>query len=112
MPDVFSALSDPTRRSIVEMLAHREHLSATEISGNFSISPQAISQHLRILRESNVVTVERRAQQRLYSVNADTLMEMEQWLQQLSHLWTRRLDTLGIVLKSEMKQMRQNNEGE
>lgn len=101
--DVFSALSDPTRRSIVEILAHHDQLPASEISENFQISPQAISKHLRILRESNIVHMEKRAQQRLYRINTDPLLEMEQWLHHISHRWTRRLDTLDAVLKSEIK---------
>lgn len=101
--DIFSALSDPTRRSIIEILANHDQLPASEIYENFQVSPQAISKHLRILRESNVVHVEKRAQQRLYRINTDTLLEMEQWIHSISQRWTRRLDKLDAVLKSEMK---------
>ena len=101
--DVFSALSDPTRRSIVEILSSVEHLTASEIYENFEVSPQAISKHLKILRESNVVQVEKRAQQRLYRINADTLRQVEEWVQNVSYRWTKRLDALDTVLKSEMK---------
>jgi DNA-binding transcriptional ArsR family regulator len=111
--DIFSALSDPTRRNIIEILSNAEHLSATEIYENFEISPQAISKHLRILRESNVVHVEKRAQHRLYRLNEDTLNLVEQWLQSVCHRWTRRLDTLEKVLKSEVKkQAKLENEGD
>ncbi|MBW5447144.1 metalloregulator ArsR/SmtB family transcription factor [Cohnella sp. CFH 77786] len=101
--DVFSALSDPTRRSIVEMLSSTEHLTASEIYENFQVSPQAISKHLKILRESNIVHVEKKAQQRLYSINADTLRQVEDWVRNVSHRWSRRLDALDSVLKSERK---------
>lgn len=112
-PDIFSALSDPTRRSIVEILANHDHLPASEIYDNFQVSPQAISKHLKILRESNVVHVEKRAQQRLYRINTDSLLEMEQWIRTLSQRWTRRLDKLDEVLKSEMiKGTLQRKEGD
>jgi len=101
--DIFTALSDPTRRSIVEILANFDQLPASEIYENFQVSPQAISKHLRILRESNVVHVEKRAQQRLYRINTDSLFEMEQWIHTISQRWTRRLDKLDAILKSEMK---------
>ena len=64
--DKFSALADPTRRHILEMLARRGQLSATEISDKFQVSPSAISQHLKVLREANLVQMEKRVQQRLY----------------------------------------------
>jgi DNA-binding transcriptional ArsR family regulator len=64
--DMFSALSVPTRRNILEILATSGKLSATEISQNFSISAPAISQHLKVLIESNLLTVEKHAQQRIY----------------------------------------------
>ena len=102
--DIFSALSDPTRRSIVEILSNSEYLNASEIYENFEISPQAISKHLKILRESNVVLMEKRAQQRLYRINADTLQQVEEWVQNVSHRWTKRLDALDTVLKLEMKE--------
>jgi len=55
--DMFVALSDPTRRAILEILATRGELSATDIYEQFSVSPQAISQHLKVLREAHLVLV-------------------------------------------------------
>ena len=55
--DMFVALSDPTRRAILEMLASSGELSATAIYEHFSVSPQAISQHLKVLREAHLVLV-------------------------------------------------------
>ena len=62
--DTFGALADPNRRSIIELLAVRGELPASEISSKFNITPAAISQHLKILREAELVTMEKRAQQR------------------------------------------------
>ncbi len=111
--DIFTALADPTRRSIVEILANYDQLPASEIYENFQVSPQAVSKHLRILRESNVVQMEKRAQQRLYRINKDSLLEMEQWIHNVSHRWTRRLDKLDKVLQSGMIQSSiSTNEGD
>jgi DNA-binding transcriptional ArsR family regulator len=108
--DVFAALADPTRRNIVEILSNNEELPATEIYGYFEVSPQAISQHLKVLREANVVHVEKRAQQRIYRINADALTEMEQWVKNIANRWSRRLIALDSVLKAEAKKQSREDE--
>jgi DNA-binding transcriptional ArsR family regulator len=101
--DIFSALADPTRRSILEMLAGNVELSASEIHEKFQVSPQAISQHLKVLLEAKLVSVEKRAQQRIYRINTDAMVELEEWSSSMRNRWSRRLDTLEAVLKAEMK---------
>jgi DNA-binding transcriptional ArsR family regulator len=59
--DTFTALADPTRRSIFEMLAGDGQLSVSDISNRFSVSPPAISQHLKVLRETNLVQMEKKS---------------------------------------------------
>ncbi len=99
--DIFYALADPTRRKILELLASQGQLSATEIYANFPVSPPAISQHLKVLREANLVKMEKHAQQHIYRVNPQAVLELEDWSQQLATLWNKRLDALGEVLKVE-----------
>ena len=103
--DKFHALADPTRRKIIEALAREGQLSATEIAGRFAITPQAISQHLKALRESCWVEVERRAQQRIYRVNPETTEELEEWTRQLRMLWSQRYDALEQVIAAEKKRI-------
>jgi DNA-binding transcriptional ArsR family regulator len=100
--DKFSALADPTRRSILEMLAHHGPLSASEIGARFDVSPPAISQHLKALREAGLVQVEKRAQQRIYRINPSAVHEVVDWARQLAQLWDQRFDALDQVLKAEM----------
>lgn len=100
--DMFSALSVPTRRSILEVLAANGNLSATQIGQRFSISAPAISQHLRVLIESGLLTVEKRAQQRIYGINAQKITEVQHWAANTVDLWEQRLDTLDKVLKDSM----------
>jgi DNA-binding transcriptional ArsR family regulator len=103
--DKFSALADPTRRFILEMLARNGQLSATEISDNFQVSPSAISQHLKVLREAKLVLMEKRAQQRLYQINPETMGELEQWARQLTQQWHERFEALDQLLEAEKKKI-------
>ena len=101
--DMFSALADPTRRTILEMLANNGPLSAAEIYEHFPVSPPAISQHLKVLREAKVVLVEKRTQQRLYQLNPDALVTLEVWIKHLTQIWNERFDALEKVLEAEIK---------
>lgn len=103
--DIFTALAEPTRRTIVELLASRGPLSATEISEQFPVSPPAISQHLKVLREAKLVHMEKQAQQRMYRLNQDALVELEGWASHMTHLWNQRFDALEMVLEAEKKNM-------
>ncbi|MBB6731621.1 ArsR/SmtB family transcription factor [Cohnella zeiphila] len=100
--DIFSALADPTRRRILEMLADHEEFSASQIHGQFQVSPQAISQHLKILLEANLIQVEKKAQQRIYRINTDTVAEFEEWSKSMRQRWSKRLDKFEAVVKAEM----------
>ncbi len=99
--DIFSALADPTRRQIVEMLASKGKLPATTISKNFNVSPPAISQHLKVLREAKVVDVEKRAQQRLYTINAASIKDVEKWIQGITKQWEERFLRLDKLFEEE-----------
>src|SRR5512140_403348 len=99
--DKFSALADPTRRSILEMLARQGRLSATDICEHFHVSPPAISQHLKILREANLVRVEKRAQQRIYEINPETMHEMEVWASRMMRLMNERFEALDALIEVE-----------
>jgi DNA-binding transcriptional ArsR family regulator len=89
----FAALADPTRRAIVEMLA-RGPLSAGEIARRFTISPSAVSQHLKVLREASLAHVRAVGQQRIYELDADGLAEIEEWLDGIGPAWRKRLEAI------------------
>jgi DNA-binding transcriptional ArsR family regulator len=101
--DIFTALAEPTRRSIVEMLARSGPLSATEIYEQFTVSPQAVSQHLKVLREANLVEMEKRAQKRIYRLNPHTLSQFEEWVKQMQQRWSESFEALDVVLEIEKK---------
>ncbi len=101
--DMFVALADPTRRTILELLANRGELAATAIYEQFPVSPQAVSQHLKVLREAQLVEMEKRAQKRLYRLNPQTLSQFEAWVQQMQQRWSERFNALDTVLETKKK---------
>ncbi len=104
--DKFYALADPTRRKILELLASHGELPASEIYANFPTTPPAISQHLKVLREARLVTMEKHAQQHIYRINPQAVLELEDWSKQLTLQWNRRLDALDEVLKVEKEKIK------
>src|SRR5438874_12857261 len=100
---MFVALADPTRRHILELLATRGELAATALYEQFPVSPQAVSQHLKVLREAHLVEMEKRAQKRLYRLNSQTLSQFEEWVKQVQQRWSERFDALDTVLEREKK---------
>jgi DNA-binding transcriptional ArsR family regulator len=101
--DIFTALAEPNRRTIIELLARNGPLSATEIYEQFPVSPQAVSQHLKVLRETQLVKMEKRAQKHVYRLNSQTLSQFEAWVQQMQQRWSERFDALDTVLEMEKK---------
>ena len=99
--DTFAALAEPTRRHIMEMLAASGSLAATDIYKNFKASPPAISQHLKALREANLVRVEKRAQKRIYYVNPEPMKELEEWVKQFAANVEQRYQALDKLLEKE-----------
>lgn len=89
----WEALTDPTRRTIVEHLARRE-MSAGEVAALFDAARPGISRHLRVLREAGVVEARPVAQQRVYRLTPSALDEVEQWCRQVRGFWEQRLDAL------------------
>ena len=97
----FDVLGDPVRRRILELLAEGE-LSAGEITGvvrdEFGISQPAVSQHLRVLRDSGFATVRPEGARRLYAVDSAPFRDVDRWLAHFRAFWTQRLDSLETEL--------------
>lgn len=105
--NAFAALADNTRREIVKLVARNGELTSTEISQNFRMSPPAISQHLKVLKEAEVLHMKKEAQKRIYSLNKSGINEMEDWLLDIKNLWNKRLDNLGkYLLKIKKEKLR------
>jgi DNA-binding transcriptional ArsR family regulator len=110
----FDVLGDPVRRRILELLADGEQAAGAVsevIRAEFGISPPAVSQHLRVLRESGFVTVRPDGTRRLYAVEAAPLQEVDIWLERFRQFWSQRLDALATELargKRERREQRDN----
>ena len=99
--ELFSALADPTRRSIIELLASTGQMSATNIFDKFNMTKPAVSQHLKVLREAELVQMEKSAQKRLYSLNPKTMHNLEAWIKRTTQHWDDRFGRLDSVLEAE-----------
>lgn len=95
-----NALSDPTRRRIIELLATEEY-TAGELVAEFDMSAPAISQHLKILRDSELVQVRAEGQRRVYTVNPAGFEELDAWLHRMHGFWSGRLDALEKAMRDE-----------
>jgi DNA-binding transcriptional ArsR family regulator len=93
----FTALADPIRAHIVELLAEHD-LTAGDIASRFPVSRPAVSRHLSVLRRSRLVRVRGEAQRRVYSLDTDGLDDVDRWVEQCRAVWNRRLDALGAHL--------------
>jgi DNA-binding transcriptional ArsR family regulator len=97
----FDVLGDPVRRRILELLATGELSSGAltaAIQTEFGISQPAVSQHLRVLRESGFASVRPDGVRRLYAVDSGPLQEVDVWLDQFRRFWEQRLDSLATEL--------------
>src|SRR6195256_1758872 len=97
MQDALTALSSPRRREIVRLLWSRER-SAGEIAAAFDVSWPAISQNLRVLRESGLISERRVGTSRLYRADRDALRPLEAYLRRM---WTRKVDRLRLLAEAE-----------
>jgi DNA-binding transcriptional ArsR family regulator len=107
----FDVLGDPVRRRILELLAGGEHTSGaiTEvIRAEFGITQPAVSQHLRVLRESGFATVRPEGARRLYAVDAEPLRDVDAWLDRFRAFWTPHLDALATEVARGKRQRRLN----
>ncbi|WLW58643.1 ArsR/SmtB family transcription factor [Streptomyces sp. YU58] len=109
----FDVLGDPVRRRILELLASGERASGditAVVREEFGISQPAVSQHLRVLRESGFASVRAEGTRRLYAVEAEPLREVDAWLERFRGFWEQRLDALGTELARGKRQRRLSQE--
>ena len=109
----FDVLGDPVRRRILELLADSELTSgavASIVRAEFGISQPAVSQHLKVLRESGFATVRPDGARRLYAVDATPFHELDDWLDHFRRFWDQRLDSLTTELARGKRERRLRDE--
>ncbi len=99
--DVFQAIADPNRRAIIGLLAN-QRLTVKAVAEHFPISRPAISKHIKILAECELVVLHRKGREKLCEVRLDKLGEVSDWVEQQQKLWEHRLDRLDEYL-NELK---------
>jgi len=105
----FDVLGDPVRRRIIELLADGELTSgaiASVVQAEFGISQPAVSQHLKVLRESGFATVTAQGTRRLYAVEPEPLRQVDEWLGGFRSFWEQRADALETELARGRRERR------
>lgn len=97
--DVFQAIADPTRRSIIGLIANRG-MTPNAIAAYFKTSRQAVSKHLQILAECELVRQEQRGREIVYQLEPRELEQVDQWLVPFRKLWEDRFSQLDDVLST------------
>jgi DNA-binding transcriptional ArsR family regulator len=92
--DVFNAIAEPRRRQIVDLLARRGPLAVGTIVVALGLPQPAISKHLGVLRKVGVVAVIKQGKQRVYSLDAEKLKTVHEWVQAFEELWSHQLDRI------------------
>lgn len=100
--DIFQAIADPTRRAIIALVA-MQAMTPNAIAEHFDTSRQAVSKHLRILAECELVIPEQRGREIYYSLEINKMKEIDEWLEQYRKIWESRFEQLDAVL-AELKQ--------
>jgi DNA-binding transcriptional ArsR family regulator len=97
--DIFQAIADPTRRAIITLIAVHA-MTPNAIAENFNTTRQAVSKHLRILTECELVKQESQGREIYYSLEINKMKEIDKWLAQYRKLWEGRFNELDKVLST------------
>lgn len=101
--DVFQAIADPTRRAIIALIA-LQAMTPNALAENFHTTRQAVSKHLRILTECDLVKSEHQGREIYYSLEIEKMKEIDNWLSQYRQIWETRFNQLDNVLSTIKKQ--------
>lgn len=98
--DVFQAIADPTRRSLLNLLVEQE-MPVTAISRHYPMSRTAVSKHLRILADAGLVKERKVGRETRYRLEPEPLLELKRWLAYYERFWDNKLAALGRLVESE-----------
>ena len=101
--DIFQAIADPTRRAIIALIAVQA-MTPNALAEHFDSTRQAVSKHLRILTECELVTQEHKGREIYYRLEVDKMKEIDEWLEQYRQIWQARVDQLDALLAAMKKQ--------
>ena len=97
--DIFQAIADPTRRAIIALIA-LQPMTPNALAEQFSSTRQAVSKHLQILTECELVKQEQKGREIYYQLELEKMKEVDQWLEQFRKIWEQRFNQLDILLNN------------
>jgi DNA-binding transcriptional ArsR family regulator len=97
--DIFQAIADPTRRAIIALIA-LQAMTPNAIAEHFDTSRQAVSKHLQILTECELVNQQQQGREIFYTLQVEKMKELDQWLEQFRQIWETRFNQLDNLLKN------------
>ena len=100
--DIFQAIADPTRRAIISLIA-LQAMTPNAIAENFNSTRQAVSKHLRILTECELVKQEQKGREIYYTLEIQKMKEIDKWLEQYRKIWESRFNQLDTLLSTIKK---------
>lgn len=103
--DVFQAIADPTRRAIITLIA-LQSMTPNAIADHFDITRQAVSKHLKVLTECELVKQEYQGREIFYQLEIDKMKEIDTWLEQFRKIWESRFNQLDDLLVKLKKKKR------
>jgi len=101
--DILQAIADPTRRAIIALIA-LQAMTPNAIAENFNTTRQAVSKHLRILTECELVKQQTQGREIYYSLEIEKMKEIDKWLEQYRKIWEGRFTQLDELLSNIKKQ--------
>lgn len=101
--DIFQAIADPTRRAIIALIA-LQAMTPNALAEHFNTSRQAVSKHIKILAECELVKQEQQGREIYYSLEIKKMKEIDQWLNQFRKIWETKFNQLDKVLSTIKKQ--------
>ncbi len=101
--DIFQAIADPTRRAILVLIA-LQSMTPNALAEHFNTSRQAVSKHIKVLTECELVKQEQQGREIYYSLEIDKMKEIDKWIEQFRKIWETRFNQLDQVLSTLKKQ--------
>ncbi|MBN8577249.1 MAG: metalloregulator ArsR/SmtB family transcription factor [Cyclobacteriaceae bacterium] len=100
--DIFQAIADPSRRAIIALIA-LQAMTPNALAAHFDTTRQAVSKHLRILTECELIKPEQRGREIYYQLEINKMKEIDKWLEQFRKIWEKRFDQLDTLLTTLKK---------
>ena len=105
--DVFQAIADPTRRQIINLIAYQS-MNLNAIADNFDVSRPAISNHIKILNECGIISIEQIGRERYCKIQPANLREVADWVEPFRELWEQKLDSFEKYLNKLQSKQKKN----